>query len=78
MQPGATPGAILSAPLATMVTMEVTKTCGKCGVVYPATAETAALTLQRQSYELEAVLADGDTVTLATGTLTVERDIPAV
>jgi len=44
----------------------------------PTRAQTASLTLLRQSYELEATLVDGDVVTLATGTLAVERDIPAV
>jgi 5-methylcytosine-specific restriction endonuclease McrA len=38
VQPGATPGAVLSAPLDTVVAM-LTKTCTKCGVEYPATAE---------------------------------------
>lgn len=44
----------------------------------PTRTQTAALTLARQSYELEATLADADVVTLATGTLIVRKDIPAV
>lgn len=38
-------------------------------------AQTAAITHNRQNYEVEAVLADGDVVTLATGTLISVRDI---
>jgi hypothetical protein len=41
-------------------------------------AQTAAITNQRQDYELEAILADGDIVTLATGTLNRVGDIPAI
>jgi hypothetical protein len=44
----------------------------------PTAAQTAALTIARQSYELEAKLADGDVCTLATGTLVVRKNIPAV
>jgi len=47
-------------------------------VVEPDAAGTAALTWTQQSYELEATLADGDVVTLATGMLIVVKDIPAV
>ena len=43
----------------------------------PAAAETAALK-GRQSYELEATLASGHVVTLATGTLVAVADIPAI
>jgi hypothetical protein len=64
---------------ATWTATSVTETADGYTVAFePDAADTAALTLQRQSYELEAVLADGDTVTLATGTLAVERDIAAV
>ena len=44
----------------------------------PTAADTRALTIARQPYELEAKLADGDMVTLTVGTLVCERDIPAV
>jgi len=44
----------------------------------PTAADTAALTITGQPYELEARLADGDVVTPAVGTLICERDIPAV
>lgn len=44
----------------------------------PTAAQTRALTVRRQGYELEAVLADGDVVTLAAGTLAIMKDIPAV
>lgn len=47
-------------------------------VFEPTAAQTGALTMRRQGYEVEAVLADGDVVTLATGTLAVERDVPSV
>ena len=40
--------------------------------------QTSALSITRQLYELEATQADGDIITLATGTLVVVRDIPAV
>lgn len=43
----------------------------------PSAAQTAVVTV-RQTYELEAVLADGDVVTLATGALLAVRDIPVV
>lgn len=67
---------------ATQVTWEATgasETEGGYLVTFePTAAQTSALTLLSQPYELEAELSDGDVVTLATGTLAVERDIPAV
>jgi len=47
-------------------------------VFEPDAADTAAITDTRQNYELEATLADGDVVTLATGELIAVMDIPAV
>jgi hypothetical protein len=48
-------------------------------VFEPTSAQTAALTIARQKYELQAVLAtSGHIVTLATGMLIVVDDIPAV
>lgn len=44
----------------------------------PTAAETAVLTKRTQAYEIEAVLSDGDVVTLGTGTLSTVRDIPEV
>ena len=41
----------------------------------PTAAETAALTVARQTYEVEAVLSDGDVVTLARGMLLSVKDI---
>jgi hypothetical protein len=57
----------------------VTSTADGYTVTFEPTAtQTAALTIARQAYELEATLADGDVCTLATGTLVVRKNIPAV
>jgi hypothetical protein len=53
-------------------------TTGYIVVFEPTRTETAALATIRQDFELEAELADGDVVTLATGSLTTKPDIPAV
>lgn len=64
---------------ATWTAASVTSTDDGYTVVFePTAAETAALTAKQQSYELEATLADGDVVTLATGTIATTRDIPEV
>ncbi len=47
-------------------------------VFEPTAAQTAALTAERLAYEVEATLAGGNVLTLATGTLVVMRDIPEV
>ena len=71
--------AVADATHATWEATGSTETDGGYLVTFePTRAQTASLTLLRQSYELEATLVDGDVVTLATGTLAVERDIPAV
>jgi len=53
-------------------------TTGYIVVFEPTRTETAALATIRQDFELEAELADGDVVTIATGRLTTKRDIPVV
>ncbi len=47
-------------------------------VFEPTAAQTAALTAERLAYKVEATLAGGNVLTLATGTLVVMRDIPEV
>jgi hypothetical protein len=53
-------------------------TAGYTVTFEPDSAQTAALTKTRQSYELEAVLADGHVATLATGTLITKPNIAPV
>lgn len=59
-------------------TSVVSTTDGYMATWEPTSAQTAALTIARQSYEIEAVLAGGHIVTLCTGTLVAVKDIPAV
>ena len=62
---------------ATWEAASVTSTTDGYTVTFePTAAETSALTLTRQAYELEATLADESVVTLARGTLVVVPDIP--
>jgi hypothetical protein len=69
----------LKAEQATWTATSVTSTdTGYALTFEPTAAQTAVLTQKRQAYELEATLADGDTVTLATGTMKVVDDIEEV
>lgn len=69
----------LKASQATFTATSATSSAEGYTVVFePTAAETALLTVARQSYELEATLADGDVVTLARGSLVVTADIPEV
>jgi len=64
---------------ATFTAASVASTTAGYAVTFALTHEdTVKLTVSRQSYEVEAVLANSDVVTLATGTLTSVPDIPAV
>ncbi len=69
----------LKSTQATWTAKGVTETADGYLIAFePTAADTRALTIPRQPYELEARLADGDVVTLTVGTLVCEPDIPAV
>jgi hypothetical protein len=64
---------------ATWTASSVTSTTAGYTVTFePTAAQTAALTMARQRYELEVVLAGGHVVTLATGSVSLVDDIPTV
>lgn len=72
-------GAKLKLWQATWTAASVTSTGTGYTVVFePDAADTAALASLKQSYELEVTTAAGSTVTIATGTATIIRDIAEV
>ncbi len=64
---------------ATWTASTVTSTAAGYTVIFePTAAQTAALTVERQTYEVEATLADTSVVTLARGTLVTNANIAAI